>query len=372
MISAYLIIITYAFFGCAYAPGSDSLLAFLFISLSCFPILIAGIVEKKDTSMIFRKPGGLVYWTIILLGLFNLIVIAHSVNKGIGDLFSMQGITSIASDSTVRRYTEGGNSGNPLILSFSLLLLYIIGTVERFIPAWKKLLAFLPIILYTVITTEKAVLFFGCIFFLTGLFASNTDRVALGRALKYVVLFCLFGFFIIGVALVLRGFSAGISGGLEMVLNYLFAPYPAFGNWLYNNASVQCCTLGSLTFSGPLSAIGLTQRVSGVFVNNYVIYGLETNVYTGFRYLVQDFSIIGPFVFCLILSGFYSFTNFSGYRRLNQVIRTFTIFCALLSIACTPFVYNSILLSICMALSYSFLLNFFKFNWDFNKTGKTS
>jgi len=365
MISAYLIFVTYAFLGYIYAPGWDSFLALISIFFSCLPILIAGVFEKKSPIIISRKPSEFVYWGLFVLGLFNLVLITHSVNKEILDLFSVHGFISIAGDSTSRRYTGGGGSGNPVVLSFSLLLLYLIGAVEKEVSGWKKLFAFLPVMLYTALSTEKWPLFLGGVFFLAGIFISNSTRTALSRVLKYVIGFCVFGFAVIGLSLVLRGFEGSIIEGLYLMLHYLFAPYSALGYWLHNNAVEQCCTLGALTFIGPLDAIGLTVREAGVYANTYSIYGLETNIYTAFRYLVQDFSILGPFVFCMILSGLYSVAKFNGYERMSVVIRGFVIFCALLSVAVTPFVHNSVLLAICLALLYGYLTQRYKLNTGF-------
>lgn len=367
MISAYIIFVFYALLGFVYAPGMDAFLALIFIAASCTPFLFVGLYSRIESKKVYKQPGLLTLYGLVLLGMINLLIIAGNVDKGYIDLLSLEGFASIAGESTENRYTNQAASGNPIVLAFSLLLLYMVGVVEKEIAAWKILLAFIPVMLYTASTTEKWPLFLGGIFFLSGLFVCNTDRIALRRSINYILGFALFGFTVVGIALAFRGFAGGVIDGISLVLHYLLAPYPAFGNWLSQSAIEQCCNLGELTFVGPLDALGYIERQAGVHEVNYEIYGLETNIYTAFRYLVQDFSILGPFLLNLFISLLYGIVN---YRPISAMIRAFVIFCALLSVNVTPFVHNSVLLAVLFSLFYSFSRELysntnFKYVWKY-------
>jgi hypothetical protein len=112
-----------------------------------------------------------------------------------------------------------------------------------------------------------------------------------------------------------------------------------------------CCTFGSLSFSGPFDALGLATRNAGVFDRSVMVHGRWTNIYTAFRYLVQDFSLVGPFLLACWLVVVDATLRTLGSTALARQLAGFVIFAALMSGNVTPFVHNSVALAVFLSLA---------------------
>jgi oligosaccharide repeat unit polymerase len=62
---------------------------------------------------------------------------------------------------------------------------------------------------------------------------------------------------------------------------------------------------GTYTFGGLLDAVGLHSREIGIYAESISLDGDESNIYTTFRGLIEDFSLTGATVFCFLI-GFLS------------------------------------------------------------------
>ncbi|UYO44342.1 hypothetical protein KQX63_23820 [Rhodopseudomonas palustris] len=189
MQAAFLICVTYPFLALFYEPNAHSLVAFLYIAGSCLPLLWAARYETEQPCDPIPSPSRLLFWSIVLLGFFNLLIIAHRVGVSPWELLSVNGISSTAKLSTVARYEQGARSGDPLIQALSLFLIYRLGAADKKAPLWMAGLAYLPLVFYTLLTTEKWVMFLGIAFFFTGLFTGAPFRAALRRAIGYGLIF---------------------------------------------------------------------------------------------------------------------------------------------------------------------------------------
>ncbi len=356
MRTAFFISIGYAALGVAYAPGRHSLVAFAFIFLSCLPLLAGSLFESRLDVKAHRAPGPLLFWGLFALGLLNLAVIAASVDRSPLEILSPGGFASIATASTLKRYGEQGSSGNPVIQALSLFLVYRLGAADADVSGWRKFAGFVPLVLYSFLTTEKWILYLSGIFFLSGLLVSPTSKEDNRAALRYMALFAVLGGGLAILSIVMRGFVSDPAEVLMLVPHYLFAPFPAFGYWLLEEAAEQCCSLGALTFIGPLDALGLVYREPGVFLTDFNIYGMDTNIYTSWRYLVQDFSFFGPFLINLALSILFIAFLRARLHAAADAIRGYVIFASFMSISVTPFVFNSTAFALILALTYSAVL----------------
>jgi hypothetical protein len=74
-----------------------------------------------------------------------------------------------------------------------------------------------------------------------------------------------------------------------------FGHMSVFSSWLTEYwTQTYSPTLGTYTFAGPLEMMGLRQRIPGIFENVVeLIAGETSNIYTGFRPLIQDFTMPG-------------------------------------------------------------------------------
>lgn len=346
-----------------YVPSFYSYLSFVCIFFVSFPFLVSYKYTKDiETNIKFSFPK-VPYFIVILglaAGLANLYVIANNAGGSLSDIFSIDGIKAISYKSTTIRY-EGSsttNSGNPFILAISLFLLFIVGLNQEKNNGIKTVLLFLPIVLYTVLTTEKWPSFLAFVFFFCGVFYSNSLKDVfrfLIRNSKYLVLV---GMLAISTLMFRSGKSESILSLLNMICHYLLSSYYGLGYWLVNEYNEVPLTLGKYTLIGPLSFFpSLTGvfRSSGVYSESYYVYGNASNIYTAFRYLIQDFSVLGLFLINSIISMFYVFFTKSGNYAVSESIRLVLLFCAMISLTVTIAVYNSVLLSIFMCTSYVFL-----------------
>jgi len=353
MKAAFLICVTYAVMGVIFAPGLHALIALEFILISSLPLLVAALYEPGSGENVHPVPGPLLFWGIFALGIMNLAIIAAGVDKSPAEILSADGFISIAAASTVKRYIDQGSSGHPVILALSLFLIYRLGAADTAVSAWRKILGFVPLVLYSLLTTEKWAMFLSGVFFLSGLFISRPFLEARRAAVRYVTLFMILGGGMAGLAVMLRGFDGNLMELLMPLLHYIFAPFPALGSWLTEGAAPQNWSFGALTFIGPLDALGFVYREAGVHTDNFIIYGMETNIYTAWRYLVQDYSLIGPFLLNLALMLPYIVFCRIRWRAASLAIGGFAVFSAFLSLNVTPFVHNSTAFAMLLALAYS-------------------
>lgn len=353
MVGAFLICVTYALAGLAYAPGADGLMALVFIAASASPLLLAGRATLHLPAVRHPTPSIVLYSLLWALGMLNLAVIAIGLGRSPLELLEPESFVLAAAEATARRYTEESGSGNPLLLATSLLLLYWVGaTADR---VWRlfQVLAFVPLLLYTLLSTEKWPMFLAGAFYISGVFAGFGQRDALRRTARVAVVFGAFGFGLAGVALVMRGFDGDLLELPAQLLHYVLAPFPALGHWLMGPASDSCCGLGLYTFIGAANQLGLTQREAGVFADNFTIYGEETNIYSAWRYLVQDFSVIGPALINLVLALTCLRCLDRDLAPVARGIQGFVVLAATLSLAVTPFVHNSVALATALAIGFS-------------------
>jgi oligosaccharide repeat unit polymerase len=128
------------------------------------------------------------------------------------------------------------------------------------------------------------------------------------------------------------------------IAHYLFAQYQAFGIWLSEHY-MDCCSGGRYSFAGPASYLGISDRLQGVFADVVVIYGKETNIYTAWRYLVQDFSVLGPFLIVATYAIVYRWSIQQRKRGISLALTTLLWLTTFLQINTTLFVHNSVALA---------------------------
>ena len=355
MVATFLICVAYALAGTLYAPRVDSLVAFAFIGCSSAPLLLAARKSLGLPKVLHPTPGALFFSALITAGMANLAWIALGLERSPLELLSPEGFLLTAAAATAKRYQDEGASGNPILLALSLFLVYRVGGASNRLRVWQQAVAFLPLLLYTALSTEKWPMFLSGAFYIAGLFAAFNERQALRRMATVVALFVFIGTVVAGVAMFLRGFDGDVLELPAQLLHYVLAPFPAFGSWLLSSASDQCCSGGTYTFIGLANPVGMVRREAGVFPENFSIYGQETNIYSAWRYLVQDFSIVGPVLINTGAALLYLKCLERSYFAAARALTNMLILSAVMSLNVTPFVHNSVALAATLALAYSAL-----------------
>lgn len=353
MVATFLICVSYALAGILYAPGVDSLVAFAFIGCSSAPLLLAARRSLSLAKVPHPAPESLFFFSLMTAGMVNLAWIAVGLDRSPLELLSPEGFLLTAAEATAKRYQDEGSSGNPVLLSFSLLLVYRVGGASDRLRVWQQAGAFLPLLLYTALSTEKWPMFLSGAFYIAGLFAAFNERQALRRMVTVVAMFLVTGTVVAGLAMFLRGFDGDVLELPAQLLHYVLSPFPAFGSWLLSRAPEQCCSGGTYTFIGLANQLGLVRREAGVFSENFSIYGGETNIYSAWRYLVQDFSIVGPVLINTGAAVLYLKCLECRYFSAARALKNLLVLSAVMSLNVTPFVHNSVALATMLALAYS-------------------
>jgi hypothetical protein len=351
--AAFLICVTYAAVGIVYAPSWYSISAFIFIGASSAPLLVASTCERSFETLARIRPSFIFFGAAFGGGMFNLAIVLAGIDHTPQDAMSADGLASAALASTARRYEELGASGNPFLLAVSLFLLFRIGVVANLVGLITKLLAFLPVVFYTLITTEKWPLFLGAAFFLSGAIMATTAPIR--RLMVYGAWIVCIGTVLAGLSFVLRGFDGEVSAIGLRVIHYAASQYSAFGEWLAANAFSACCTFGERTFIGPLHALGITYRARGIFEEYLLVRDMPTNVYTAWRYLVEDFSILGPLFVNTLAATAYASLQTLRLTAAGLSLKLLIILSSILSLATPLFTYNSVVLAFCLAVVYTFI-----------------
>jgi hypothetical protein len=119
-------------------------------------------------------------------------------------------------------------------------------------------------------------------------------------------------FFAIGLARMASTDLTLLNVVVAKLLSAAFSHMTVFSHWLteYSGQAFDP-SLGSYTFAGPLDLLGFGKRIPGIFENLVELAISETsNVYTGFRPLIEDFTIPGA----LAILGLVGVAGGAGFR----------------------------------------------------------
>ena len=302
----------------------------------------------------------------IVLGMVS--NVAHALLSGVSlsDLLDLEKLVVVSNQLYVIRYAEDGAPPAPPRLAQALLpFVYLApalgGLVFQFARSrlWKcaAIISLIPAIAVTVLQTTKAAILFAATLWFCSYF---TARLRMGRLGVFTR-----GHLIIaggiGVLAMLFFFAIGLArlgttdvGMADVVLLKLVTAalghMSVFSTWLaeYWQDPFEP-TLGIYTFAGPRELLGMARRIPGVFENVVdLVAGESSNVFTGFRPLIEDFGMVGALVI-LTLLGFVAGLGFRNVARGNWSGAPILI-AAYMTIIWTPitwfWIYNSLTMTV--------------------------
>lgn len=254
----------------------------------------------------------------IVLGLLSSVTFAVGSGVSLADMMDLQRLVVVSNQLYVARYAEVGVTSPPrssqALLPFVYLAPAIGGMTFVIRREWRwKLLAIstmLPAIAVTVLQTTKAAVLFSATLWLSTYFAARLrlgllkvvtrGHVLVATALGIVVTVF---FFAVGLAR-MASTDTALSGVVRVkLITAAFGHMSVFSQWLSEYWSQPFTpTLGAYTFAGPLELMGFRQRIPGIFENVVeLIAGESSNIYTGFRPLIEDFTMPGALAILGIL-----------------------------------------------------------------------
>ena len=227
----------------------------------------------------------------------------------------------------------------------------------------KKALSFSPFavaFLYTVVLTTKSAVLYPAV-----LFASSSIALLFYKD-KYRASLYYFKYFIIAslTAIVCMAFIAdkirgATNGDFLSLWEYLkpsfFGYISTFSTWFNNNWRNDFTpTFGAYSLSGVFDALGIKERLSGIYREEIMLGKQGSNVYTVFRGLIQDFTLIGSFIvtFTAGFSSHYFFSLMIGRSRIAVAFLSGFYAFVLWGFVVSIFNYNSIILSYILLFLY--------------------
>jgi oligosaccharide repeat unit polymerase len=336
-------------------PSIYSFVSLLLITTYLSPFFLTFSYDRISAfQRTYNSIGFKLLFLLLATGVSNLLIITNNAGHSLDALLTIEGFSNIAISSTVKRYSDDvANSGSPLLLAFNLFGTYRVGLSYLNELKYKILLVFSPIIFYTLLTTEKFPLFLATVFFLLGIVSNykRSEKKESGFFFSILVLtiFPLMGAFF---AFRNRGYDTQFFDFINLIKNYLFVQYHNFGYWFINNSLSDCCTYGHLTFVGPLNYLGVFDRWATSFSDSVVNEGYASNIYTAWRYLVQDFSFAGPFIINFFLALIFIIVSKFNLYRIKEILRNFIIFVSMIGINTTFFTHNSVYFAFFLCMFY--------------------
>lgn len=273
----------------------------------------------------FREKGAFAFLLVsLLLGFLNILLSIREYGYTLKEVFNLEALMRMNEIATELRYRTDLESG--LLHQLTLIFVYLSPLYGGYLmpllagkrKKWVCYLTVLPALLISITETMKFPFIAGMVLWLVGIlvgsYAHNPGFLRLKKG-AWVALGTLGGVFfaIMLLAMFFRAgtFEAEVVENIKLdFLNYACGHLPAFDEWFYRNMDQLDPDGGTKTFYGITNYLGLAVRKQGVF-EEWVYYGqsvnhqippalLGTNVYTMFRFLLEDFGFVGAFIYIFL------------------------------------------------------------------------
>jgi oligosaccharide repeat unit polymerase len=249
----------------------------------------------------------------VILGIgSNAAFIAGTPGINYADLFDIEKLVVVANQNYLARYDEMAPATpalSQMLLPFVYLAPLAGGALFVLHPRYKwrflGIVSFLPSVAVTLLQTTKAAMLFAFVLWLSSYFSARLRKGKLAVFTKKHLAIA------IGVGGTVTALFIGVSlarmASTDLALLnvvYLKLTTAALGHMSvfsqyltsYLDAPFSP-TLGKVTFGGPLEMLGYGRRLPGLF-DTFIelVAGETTNIYTGFRPLIDDFTIAGALI----------------------------------------------------------------------------
>ena len=356
----------------------------LWLIVSCFCILIGeklgerGNIRKdcgRDCSLsspLTTSENRGQFWMVVivcltLLSIVGNILEVYAYGFSLADLTSFDRILKMSNEIATMRYNGFETSSVITLLQTQkytacLVSGYFFLSCKKFSKRIICCLPFLSVILNVIIENTKAPVIASAILFCIGLiigyvcinlrYPKLTAKRACRFVLAAVVLIALLVFAMVIRLGEINSKTLGVVATKFVV--YAFGNVQAFDLWLSNLYSYDGFGLGINTFMAPFNLLGIVTRRQGVYD---FIDGAASNVFSGYRGVIEDFGLVGGLIFVMLI-------GYIGGRCIKRMATSpaaimpkigysFTIFFIVFSLFVSPYVYTSFCL---MIIEFAFLL----------------
>lgn len=344
-----------------YTSGYVVALMFVVVSVAGSSISMMSRRKRRDVTELGVKRMRIlrrVYWITLTLGALAPFVVYFAIGRS----YMSSSIMYMAAAVSKARYTEEFTS--PLSLRLAYMFLYLTALSGGFLAAteqakrripWATLLWIIPATITTLITTERALVLICILSWVSGLvsgmaFTGAFRKLRISKIIIYATtaLTVVFAFFVLTQLFRWGSLEQDNTKSAAGHINTYFSGHmTAFGYWIdHRNECPGDLEMGKVSFAGVAQMMGLYKRDLGLFTE-YVDLGNgeTTNIYTGLRPLIEDFSIPGALAFTFVfaaLGGFGWVLLRKGKLWGAPVVASYLLFVFLSPITCV-YTYSSTL-----------------------------
>jgi len=312
-------------------------------------------IPEKQVKIIF--PKNVDKLIIIMLGLSLAGVLSNVSQHSLK--FDIANMMLLSHENAVSRY-DG---------SLNVTLLYKVSSIFAFFTTFllgalashrfnKRTLLFIimhfgVLLLDSILMAARAGMLLQLFCFLATLFSFTyytNSRVKYKITLKKIaqaIMFITVIFLFFVVIQVFRGGKSDfdITGIMSHVLTWFVGYVPCFDIWIRSSFDYDL-TFGQKTFVGLFDLLGISERVSGVYPAVDIGNERFSNVFTAYRGLIEDFSLLGMHLILLITGVLLSLipSYVSKTKRITTMpLTAFIVFFFFWSYVINPYSYNVIL-----------------------------
>ncbi len=317
-------------------------------------------IETLDEPVRKTRLLQLHFYVALVAGFFSLYFLLHDAGLKFTDIATKERLIEISKVFTDQRY-EGTRLSSItmlcLMIAYSGCLtagrLFIFS--ERTSEKIRASIILVPILLFTIIYTARAVFIYAMFLFLSSLLTHYVLKHGKKALLFNRRNLIFMGLAVFGIPLMFLITQAARMGISKFSSNELFSLIDHLKVWFSGNVSAysfwfdqpdskQHFYFGAYTFAGLNEWVGGRIRDVGIYSKSFDVDGHShfSNIYTLFRFLVDDFGIGGTFLIWFALGIF--------CRRVYQKILT------------GDFISSSLLTGIITLILFSFVASVFAYN----------
>lgn len=289
------------------------------------------------------KTAKIIYFFVLLLSFIGTVYSIYSHGFGLSNMLDLSSFMEMSNTNSVERYSGANQEGIiDKIFGINACACPILGGMSFYMFEKEKriwsFLALLPQVVGGLSQGAKMGIITGTFLWLIGLIiaAQLFDiKVKVKLRIIIVLLASFIGF--IALLTVVMMFRIGQFDTDTMyvvfgkAISYGLGHLPAFDLWFPASEDVFSeLTWGGKTFYGITNTLGILKREAGIFENMMEIspYGDGTNVYTIFRFFIEDFGKIGALVY-LFFMGWLCRKIYDGFVHKRNLYLNTTLMCCI-------------------------------------------
>jgi len=350
----------------------------VYISMICLTFSIGTLIghfvgskiTEENNEHTFKSRRSLLFLQICLgLGILNVLQGIYSNDFNVRELFSFKTLLALNVAAADTRYMMDVQSS--LVSQITLIFVYLTplygGYLLPLFSGKKRIwcyLSVLPAMLIALTQAMKLNFVTGLVLLVIGIivssYANNHSflRIKWAALLKIMIsAILIFGVLFLSMMFKAGKFDSDTAAFIgQNFISYAFGHLPVFDLWFTQNIGELNPEGGIKTFYGISNFLGIAERKQGVFtefiyfgksINNQIPSNiLNANVFTLFRFLLEDFGFVGSFVMMLITG------MISGFSWLMVKKRKSTLFFQTLLIAVLFSIFMSFATSVWAYTSY--------------------